>query len=753
MDRPVSGMLRLSIATAIWSLLACGSAWTEPAETSTSPPWLDSTVSPDIRADLVLARMTSDEELVLLKGYYGANVQMPWIKKAPPAIQPLLPGSAGFVPGIARLGIPALRETDAGVGIANTNWMRAGDTATAFPSGLSNAATWNPELVFQVGSAIGAEARDRAFNVVLDGALNLAREPRGGRTFEYAGEDPLLAGTIVGAQVRGIQSQHVLSTLKHFALNDQEIGRGVLSANIDDAGARESDLLAFEIAIEQGNPGAIMCAYNRVNSGYACENEFLLNRVLKHDWGFAGWVLSDWGAVHSSAAAANSGLDQESASGFDVQEYFGAPLHQAIADRTVSVERVHDMAHRILRSMFASGVMDYPATPRKPSAHVEIAERDSEEGIVLLKNAGGVLPLTKSVGSIAIIGAQADLGMLSGGGSSQVLPLGHNPDNELFVGGEVRVLASGARIMPLDREIFDPPSPLAAISRAVPHARVRFVDGADVAAAARLAARSDVAIVFAQQWMSEGNDVPSLALPGRQDALIDAVAAANPRTIVVLETGGPVLMPWLDKVSSVLEAWYAGNGGAQALTRILFGEVDPSGRLPISFPASEAQLPRPVLSDRSEAYHFFDVAYTEGSNVGYRWFAAQSLTPLFPFGFGLSYTTFDFRRFQVTGGENVSATIDVSNIGSREGSETVQLYAQLPAFGVARLIGWSKVRLSPGETRTVALAADPRLLARFDTDAGIWRIAHGDYAISVRTSATDIKASAVVPLSERTIKP
>ena len=356
------------------------------AQPAVAQPWMDQSLSSDARADLVQAQMTQDEQLLLLKGYYGVNVKMSWIKPAPVELRSLLPGSAGFVPGVARLGIPALRETDAGVGIANTNWMRPSDTATAFPSGLMNAATWNPELIFAGGAAIGTEARDRGFNVVLDGALNLARDPRGGRTFEYAGEDPLLAGTIVGEQIRGIQSEHVISTTKHFVLNDQEIGRGILSANIDEAAARESDLLAFEIAIEHGNPGAVMCAYNRVNGIYSCENDFLLNHVLKHDWGYAGWVLSDWGGVHSTAAAANAGLDQESASGFDRQEYFGDPLGTALADGSVSAARLHDMVHRILRSMFANGLMDFPMPPRTLSTHTDVAERSAEEGIVLLKN-------------------------------------------------------------------------------------------------------------------------------------------------------------------------------------------------------------------------------------------------------------------------------------------------------------------------------------------------------------------------------
>jgi len=741
--------LRTLVLISVFWLLFSAGAVAQPA-----PPWMDSHLSPDARAELVQAEMSQAEQLLLLKGYYGANVQMSWIKPAPIELRRLLPGSAGYVPGVNRLGIPALSETDAGVGIANTNWMRPNDRATAFPSGLSNAATWNSDLAFSIGAAIATEARDRGFNVVLDGAMNLAREPRGGRTFEYAGEDPLLAGIVVGEQVRGIQSMHAISTIKHFALNDQETGRVVLSANIDEAAARESDLLAFEIAIEHGNPGAVMCSYNRVNSVFACENDFLLNHVLKHDWGYLGWVLSDWGGVHSTAASANGGLDQESASGFDRQEYFGDALQKALVDGTVSAERFHDMVHRILRTMFANGLMDFPATPHAPSAHIDLAERSAEEGIVLLKNEGATLPLDRTVHRIALVGGHADLGMLSGGGSSQVLPIGHNPDNEIYVGGPVRVTSSGARILPLGREIFDPPSPLAALRQQIPQAEITYDDGGDIAAAASMAAHSDVAIVFAQQWMTEGNDVPNLSLPGHQDALIKAVAAANPHTIVVLETGGPVLMPWLQDVSAVLEAWYAGNGGAVALARILTGEANPSGRLPITFPQGENQLPRPVLSSEAEANHYFDVDYVEGADIGYRWFRLHNLAPLFPFGFGLSYTEFTYNDFRASADETVSASLNVTNTGTRDGAETVQIYATPPSPGAAaRLVGWSKISLKPGESRTIVIAAEPRLLAHFDREASVWRIASGEYTISARTSVTDIKASTVVTLAERTIKP
>jgi beta-glucosidase len=412
------------------------------------------------------------------------------------------------------------------------------------------------------------------------------------------------------------------------------------------------------------------------------------------------------------------------------------------------------MVHRILRTMFSSGLMDFPMTPHVPSTHVDVAERGAEEGIVLLKNVQNLLPLRRNVRNILIVGAHANLGMLSGGGSSQVIPLGHNADNEVYVGGAVRILPNGAPIMPLGREIYDPTSPLAEIARESPRAKVRYIDGGDVLLAARRAAAAQIVIVFAQQWMTEGDDVPSLSLPGKQDELISAVAAANPRTIVVLETGGPVVMPWLDRVPAVLESWYAGSGGATALARILFGDVNPSGRLPITFPLAETQLPRPTLPDKNLAGRPFDVTYSEGADVGYRWFEQQKLQPLFPFGFGLSYTTFTFDKFAAQVGETVTANVTVTNAGDREGSETVQLYATPPTpDAVGRLVGWNKIDLKPGESKTVSITVEPRRLAHFDSNANVWRIEPGSYMFSLGRSATDIVASAQVTLAQREMKP
>ncbi|MDE2264795.1 MAG: glycoside hydrolase family 3 C-terminal domain-containing protein [Alphaproteobacteria bacterium] len=723
---------------------------------------MNTSLTPAIRAALLQSKMTHEEEVRLVHGYVGTD--SPWLPKGyTPAIRAALPSSAGYVPGIARLGIPALLETDASLGVANGGHMRPGDQATALPSSLLTAASWNNSVAYQGGAMIGQEARNKGFNVLLAGGIDLARDPRGGRTFEYSGEDPLLAGIMVGEAIRGIQDQHIITTIKHFAMNDQETGRGLMSANIDNASMRESDLLAFEIAIERGAPGSVMCAYNRVNDSYSCENDYILNKVLKQDWGYKGFVMSDWGAVHSTVDAANNGLDQESAYNLDREDYFGDPLRMAILDGSVSGERLDDMARRILHAMFANGLFDDPPVkrPLDVDADLLVAQHTAEEGIVLLKNENDLLPLAAHSRSIAVIGGRADIGVYSGGGSSQVIPIGNDPSQEILIGGAVRQVAGGQVQMPKDTIVLDPPAPLAMIRAAARGTQVRYDDGNDIANAVKLARSSQIVVVFAHQWMREGWDVANLSLYGNQDALISAVAAANPRTIVVLETGGPVLMPWLDKVGAVLEAWYPGNRGANAIAEILFGKVNPSGRLPITFPQSESQLPHPVIPGTDGTRLLvapgsritpYDIEYTEGPNVGYKWFELKKLTPLFPFGFGLSYTTFDLGGLSATGGTTISATFDVSNAGKREGMQTAQVYATPPG-GVARLIGWSKVDLKPGETQHVTVTADPRLLATFDTVGNVWRVAEGDYAVTLGSSSTDVSATATVHITASTIKP
>ncbi|RZA35683.1 MAG: glycoside hydrolase family 3 protein, partial [Lysobacteraceae bacterium] len=454
----------------------------EPAEPA-EKPWLDRSMDPDQRARLAVQAMTQQEKLRWVMGYFGHDFGKS--KKHPDA----LPQSAGYIPGNPRLGLPALFETDAGQGVASQSGPNVRER-TALPSGLATASTWDPKLAYAGGAMIGSEARASGFNVMLAGGVNLQREPRNGRNFEYAGEDPLLAGSMIGQAIKGVESNKIISTLKHFVLNDQETGRNELDARIDKAALRMSDLLAMELALEQSDAGSVMCSYNRLNGPYTCEHPWLLNDVLKRDWGFRGFVMSDWGATHSTVAAANNGLDQQSGNEFDKSQYFGGALEESIEAGAVPQARLDDMATRILRTMFAKGVVDNPVKPDGAidyAANGAVSRQTAEEGMVLLKNAGRVLPLARTVRSIAVIGGHADVGVLSGGGSSQVYPRG---------GMAVKGLLPATWPGPV---VYYPSSPLRAIQAQAPDAKVVFDDGRDPARAARLAAGADVALVFANQ--------------------------------------------------------------------------------------------------------------------------------------------------------------------------------------------------------------------------------------------------------------
>jgi len=707
----------------------------DPAPAAATPaqkPWLDASLNADQRAQLAVKAMTQKEKLNWVMSYFGHDFGKG--KRIPEA----LPQSAGYVPGVARLGLPALFLTDAGVGVASQSGPKVRER-TSLPSGLMTASSWDPKVAYAGGAMIGSEARASGFNVMLAGGVNLMRDPRNGRNFEYAGEDPLLAGTMVGQAIKGIESNHIISTLKHFALNDQETGRNELDARIDKAAFRMSDLLAMELAFDQSDAGSVMCAYNRVNGPYSCENSYLLNDVLKRDWGFKGFVMSDWGATHSTVAAANNGLDQQSGHEFDKSPYFGGALEEAVKTGSVPQARLDDMVARILRTMFAKGLVEHPV---KEGGAIDFAKNGAvsrvtaEEGMVLLKNDGNVLPLAKTVRTIAIIGGHADAGVLSGGGSSQVYPVG---------GLAVKGLKPDVWPGPV---VFHPSSPLRAIKAQAPNAKVVYDDGSDPVRAARVAAQADVALVFATQWIGEANDAASLALPDRQDELVASVAGANPRTVVVLQNGGPVAMPWLSKVPAVLEAWYPGTSGGEAIANVLFGTVNPSGHLPATFPASEQQLPRPTLDgDPKQPEMQFTVNYTEGAAVGYKWFDLKGHKPLFPFGHGLSYTTFAYSGLsgQMKDGR-LHVRFKVTNTGNVAGKDVPQVYVSHSSAkweAPKRLAGWDKVALQPGESKEVDVTVEPRVLANFDENARTWRIAKGKLKLVLAQDAAGTAASSV----------
>jgi beta-glucosidase len=686
-------------------------------------PWMNKDLSPDQRADIVVAQMTLDEKISLAHGPGGFQ-----------AAGPRSNGGAGMIPGIQRLGLPDVQLADSAVGVRAA--AERGRYATLLPSTIGGAATWDLKLAHEYGELIGRELRDQLYNASLGGGVDLMREPRNGRNFEYMGEDPILAGKMLAEWVKGMQSQKVISDVKHYAFNDQENGRNSYNVRMDKRTMRETDLLAFEIAITEGQPGMVMCSYNKVNGDFACENSYLLNDLLKKTWGFKGFVVSDWNATHSTAKAAINGLDNEQPGGDVARARFGDALKKAVESGEVPAARLNDIVHRIVRTEFAMGIVDDPPRGRvvDPFRGADTAQTVAEEGSVLLKNAANQLPLSAStITSIAIIGSHADASVLSGGGSAQVDPPG---------GGASRFGGP---------PVWFPSSPLKAISKKAPKAKVQYNDGADPAAAAQLAKASQVAIVFVNEPTSEGRDMRSLNLTNNQDELVSAVAAANPHTIVVLETGGPAAMPWIDKVSAAIEIWYPGIRGAEAVANILFGEVNPCGKLPATFAKSDADLPHPTVPGPTGApaggrgmMAGFDLDYTEGLKVGYKWFDAEDKAPLFAFGFGLSYTTYSYSGLKA-GIDSVTFT--VRNTGKRAGAEIAQVYVGLPAEAKEppkRLVAWEKIRLAPGEARTVTINLEPKFLSIFNEQKDDWELLPGEYKFFVGGSSRNTPLTASV---------
>jgi beta-glucosidase len=703
-------------------------------------PWMNPSLSPEERADLVLKQLTLDEKLGLLHGNgmaHASQWQMP--------LTHLADGGAGYVEGIPRLGIPPLLITDAGYGVRDSG--ANGRYSTAMPSSLGATASWDSDSACDFGAVIGQEIRAQGYNMTLGGGVDLAREPRNGRSFEYAGEDPLLAGTVVGNLMKCEQAQHVVGDIKHYVMNDQETGRFFMNSVISKRAMQESDLLAFHIAISIANPAAVMCSYNRINGDFGCENPYTLRDVLEKEWGFKGFVISDWGGTHSTEKASAAGLDQEQ----PMADFFGSKLKEAVEAGRLPLSEIDEHARRILYAEFLSGIVDDPQQKGVVDIvkGLEVSQAIEEKSIVLLKNSPAVLPIDPSkVHTIAIIGGHADVGMLSGGGSAQVDPPG---------GNAIMPPGKGATIW--QKPVWFPTSPLKALQKKLPNAKIDFDPGTDPQSAATLAKSADLAIVFASQWLAEDMDVPSLSLPDNQDALIEQVAAVNPHTIVVLETGTAVTMPWIDKVAGVVEVWYAGSSGHKALANVLVGDVNPAGKLPLSFPKSEADLPHPdapklpsdiqvhagdVADDgapaaNASAHAGYSVHYDEGPEVGYKWYEAQNKKPLFPFGFGLSYTTYAYSGLSVDSATK-TARFTVKNTGKRAGTEIAQVYGRLPKGSdesFKRLVGWKRITLAPGESRTVSVAIDERVLQTFDEGKNAWNITKGEYQVMAGGSSDD----------------
>ena len=687
------------------------------------------------RADGLVKQMTLDEKLQFLVSKY------PFV--ADPA------GGAGLIAGVPRLNIPDVEIADSGTGSASTKMA-----SSTFPATLAIAASWDRQLSFDYAGQIARQLRAQGFGMGLGGGANLTREPRGGRGFEYLGEDPELAGEMIAQRTLGTQSEHVIATVKHFAGNEQETNRSGGNTTVDERTLRELHLLAFEIAVEKSHPGSVMCSYNRLNGDYACENNHLLNEVLKHDWNFPGIVQSDWGATHSTVKAIKAGLDEEEGTEPGPTWFNRLDVLFALANHDITEARIDDMVRRHLYAMITTGLIDDPPKGDGKidfSAAADFAQHAEEQSVVLLKNEGALLPLNAGkIKSIAVVGAHADVAVGTGGGSADTL----KPVTGFISSCRGLIFAQHGGCDWWRSPWLKVQVPIVeAIQELAPSATVSFAGNQDeqepfraysrpeIDAAVALAAKSDVAIVVVNQPAGEEfGDLTSLDLsnPSNQDELVDAVAAVNPRTVVVIESGNPVLMPWNSKVAAIAEAWYPGEGGGRAIANILFGLVNPSGKLPVTFPARNEDIPT-WGRDGTIAK---DPVYSEKLNIGYRWYDSKKIKPMFEFGFGLSYTHFAYSNLTVKTLANNTMTIvfTVKNDGPVAGAEVPQVYLGIRDMDEPpkRLVGWSKIELKPGESRKVSITVSPRQQSIWSVDVNDWKFIPGS-RVYVGASSRDIR--------------
>ena len=673
-----------------------------PVHLLAQQPWTNTTLSASQRAALLVGAMTFNEKVAVVNGTAG-------------------PAGSNYVGNIAnntRLGIPWLFLNDGPAGVRLSD-----SSTTAFPAPITLAATWDTALARQYGSQMGAQARGKGIQVLLGPMMNLARAYQAGRNFEGYGEDPELAGAMAAAGINGIQSQGVIATAKHFVGNDQETLRTVISSDVDERTRQEIYYRPFLDSVRAG-AGAVMASYIRINGRYACESE-ALEATLKKLWGFNGWVMSDWGAVFSTAGGMNNGLDMDMYS----YHFPGSAVTTAIQSGNVPASELDGMVTRILTTMFQFGVFDNPPTGNLSStvtnsANIQFARSAAAAGTVLLKNSGGLLPLGSSVHSIAVIGSVASVAPISTGGGSASVNLPYNI------------------------------TPLAGMTgRAGGGVTVSYAqgDGASVSQAVQLATNSDVAIVCVGQRTSEGSDRSSLSLPNGQDALVSAVAAANPHTVVVVYASSATLMPWASQVAAVLVAWYPGQENGNALAQVLFGDVNPSAKLPVTIPASSNQVPASTTAQFPGVSGH--VSYSERLLIGYRWYDANAATPLFPFGFGLSYTAFAYSNLTVgavSPSGQVQIGFDLTNTGSRAGAEVPQLYLGYPpaAGEPPKLLkGFQKISLSPGQTGHVTFNLDWEDLANWDATARGWIVTPGQFQVLVGASSRDLRLTGAFTVS------
>jgi beta-glucosidase len=663
----------------------------------------------DEQVEALIARMTLEEKIQML---HGANRR----------------GFIGYVPAIPRLGIPELALTDGPAGVRH-------GPGTAFPAPVALAATWDRSLAQEYGAALGAETKAKGQNILLGPMVNIVRVPEGGRNFETFGEDPYLTAQIALAEIRGIQSQGVMAEVKHYAANNQEKDRLQVSAEVDERTLREIYLPAFEAAVKEAKVGSVMAAYNKVNGTFSSENTHLLKDILKGEWGFDGFVVSDWGATHSTVEAANNGLDIE----MPGDKYFGQQLLVAVQQGQVSQAIIDDKVRRILRMMVRFEFLDRPAKvgPLDYAAQGRVARRVAEAGVVLLKNEGNVLPLDVSnFKSIALIGPYADRATSGGGGSARMSAL--NTVNPL---GAIAERIGNRAILRFLK--FVPGTDLSKSDTATTGAGL-------LADAVQLAKECELALVFARDFETEGTDRAAITLPDEQDELISAIVRANPRTIVVLNTGCMVLVnSWADAVPAIVQAWYPGQDDGNVIADVLFGNVNPSGKLPLTFPKRRED----TAVTNAEQYPGLNGRglYSEGVFVGYRHFDKDNIAPQFAFGHGLSYTTFEYSniklsRSRIKPGESLTVELQVKNTGRRQGAEVVQLYVQDVNASVPRPIkelkGFERVLLRSEQMKVVHINLDARAMSFYDVTKKQWTVEPGQFKIMVGSSSRDIRLSA-----------
>ena len=648
-----------------------------------------------------------------------------------------------------------------------TSWNPTGQTddfATAIPPGSALAATWDPEVTEACGRLIGQEACARGKHVILGPGINIVRTPLGGRTYDYYGEDPWLSGRLAVGYIRGMQDEGTVACVKHFAVNNQEVERGRIDVDVDERTLREIYLPAFEASIKEGGALAIMGAYNKLWGEHCCQNAFLLNQVLKKGWGFKGAVISDWGGTHDTREAATKGLDLEMGTwgrSYD-DDYLGKAFREGVRDGTYPAALLDDKVRRNLRMLFATGAVD----GRRPGsintkAHMVTALRAAEEAVVLLKNEGALLPVDPAkVRTVAVIGQNAVRTFAAGVNSAGVKAFHETTILEGIIArahGTMNVVFSEGYRQPVIRRVSEHDAAGVRKTEVVDATPEEAKDLSDRAVAA--AKSADLVLLVCGLTHQphnddEGTDREGLGLPAHQAELIARVHGANPRTVVVLVDGSPVAMdPWVAQVPAVVQAWYGGSEAGTALAAALFGDVNPSGKLPVTFPRSLEQTPAFQGGPRAYPGLQGTVHYDEGLLVGYRWYDAKGIEPLFPFGFGLSYTTFAYKNLRVTptGPATVSVECDVTNAGDRAGAEVVQLYVEPPKASVPRppreLKGFARVELAPGETRTVRLELTPRSFAYYAVPEHSWSVEAGTYGIAVGSSSRDLRLRGSCPVA------